>query len=211
MWPAARPPTSQTLPVNCSYNHKPGWILTSIILSEFILLFSAPFVDHFDHIKKVGGAEIIGFGGDYDGVTRWVQSFSRLIGAWVEQWALGGEMSLPDCPRVWRMCPRCPIWWPSCCGENGRMMKSEPLWEKISSASWGMLRRWGNHTRRLSPVCLWYDSEHKYPRAAVCLLAARPSWLCPQRGTALSFTFMPHSSNWAGCCTAPTVCGLSGV
>lgn len=26
--------------------------------------------DHFDHIKKVGGAEIIGFGGDYDGVTR---------------------------------------------------------------------------------------------------------------------------------------------
>ncbi|KAM9366977.1 dipeptidase 1 [Symphorus nematophorus] len=26
--------------------------------------------DHFDHIKKVAGAEIIGFGGDYDGVTR---------------------------------------------------------------------------------------------------------------------------------------------
>lgn len=26
--------------------------------------------DHFDHIKKVGGAGIIGFGGDYDGVTR---------------------------------------------------------------------------------------------------------------------------------------------
>ncbi|XP_072321175.1 dipeptidase 1 [Eucyclogobius newberryi] len=26
--------------------------------------------DHFDHIKKIGGAEIIGFGGDYDGVTR---------------------------------------------------------------------------------------------------------------------------------------------
>uniref|UniRef100_A0A3P9KYP8 Dipeptidase n=1 Tax=Oryzias latipes TaxID=8090 RepID=A0A3P9KYP8_ORYLA len=26
--------------------------------------------DHFDHIKKVGGAEIIGFGGDYDGVPR---------------------------------------------------------------------------------------------------------------------------------------------
>ncbi|XP_070704274.1 dipeptidase 1 [Pempheris klunzingeri] len=26
--------------------------------------------DHFDHIKKVGGADIIGFGGDYDGVTR---------------------------------------------------------------------------------------------------------------------------------------------
>ncbi|KAM4630479.1 dipeptidase 1 [Polymixia lowei] len=26
--------------------------------------------DHFDHIKKVAGASIIGFGGDYDGVTR---------------------------------------------------------------------------------------------------------------------------------------------
>ncbi|KAM4743691.1 dipeptidase 1 [Anableps anableps] len=26
--------------------------------------------DHFDHIKKVGGAGIVGFGGDYDGVTR---------------------------------------------------------------------------------------------------------------------------------------------
>ncbi|KAM9816821.1 dipeptidase 1 [Neosynchiropus ocellatus] len=26
--------------------------------------------DHFDYIKKVGGADIIGFGGDYDGVTR---------------------------------------------------------------------------------------------------------------------------------------------
>ncbi|XP_027870513.1 dipeptidase 1 [Xiphophorus couchianus] len=26
--------------------------------------------DHFDHIKKVGGAGIIGFGGDYDGVPR---------------------------------------------------------------------------------------------------------------------------------------------
>lgn len=26
--------------------------------------------DHFDHIKKVGGYEIVGFGGDYDGVTR---------------------------------------------------------------------------------------------------------------------------------------------
>ncbi|KAM3625135.1 uncharacterized protein V6R79_007389 [Siganus canaliculatus] len=26
--------------------------------------------DHFDHIKKIGGADIIGFGGDYDGVTR---------------------------------------------------------------------------------------------------------------------------------------------
>ncbi|KAM8894371.1 dipeptidase 1 [Spinachia spinachia] len=26
--------------------------------------------DHFDHIKTVGGAGIIGFGGDYDGVTR---------------------------------------------------------------------------------------------------------------------------------------------
>lgn len=26
--------------------------------------------DHFDHIKKVGGAEIVGFGGDYDGVGR---------------------------------------------------------------------------------------------------------------------------------------------
>ncbi|XP_041844423.1 dipeptidase 1 [Melanotaenia boesemani] len=26
--------------------------------------------DHFDHIKEVGGAGIVGFGGDYDGVTR---------------------------------------------------------------------------------------------------------------------------------------------
>ncbi|KAM6942576.1 dipeptidase 1 [Xenentodon cancila] len=26
--------------------------------------------DHFDHIKKVGGAGIVGFGGDYDGVAR---------------------------------------------------------------------------------------------------------------------------------------------
>lgn len=26
--------------------------------------------DHFDHIKKVAGADFIGFGGDYDGVTR---------------------------------------------------------------------------------------------------------------------------------------------
>nr|XP_046245537.1 dipeptidase 1 isoform X2 [Scatophagus argus]XP_046245545.1 dipeptidase 1 isoform X2 [Scatophagus argus]XP_046245554.1 dipeptidase 1 isoform X2 [Scatophagus argus] len=26
--------------------------------------------DHFDHIKKVAGVDIIGFGGDYDGVTR---------------------------------------------------------------------------------------------------------------------------------------------
>ncbi|KAF4082864.1 hypothetical protein AMELA_G00133310 [Ameiurus melas] len=26
--------------------------------------------DHFDHIKKVAGASIVGFGGDYDGVTR---------------------------------------------------------------------------------------------------------------------------------------------
>lgn len=29
-------------------------------------------VDHFDHIKKVAGAGVIGFGGDYDGVTRLV-------------------------------------------------------------------------------------------------------------------------------------------
>uniref|UniRef100_A0A8C6S7L8 Dipeptidase n=1 Tax=Neogobius melanostomus TaxID=47308 RepID=A0A8C6S7L8_9GOBI len=26
--------------------------------------------NHFDHIKKIGGPEIVGFGGDYDGVTR---------------------------------------------------------------------------------------------------------------------------------------------
>lgn len=30
----------------------------------------ADVANHFDHIKKVGGSEIIGFGGDYDGVTR---------------------------------------------------------------------------------------------------------------------------------------------
>lgn len=29
--------------------------------------------DHFDHIKKVAGADIVGFGGDYDGVTRMPQ------------------------------------------------------------------------------------------------------------------------------------------
>uniref|UniRef100_A0A8C6WEP5 Dipeptidase n=1 Tax=Neogobius melanostomus TaxID=47308 RepID=A0A8C6WEP5_9GOBI len=28
--------------------------------------------NHFDHIKKIGGPEIVGFGGDYDGVTRCV-------------------------------------------------------------------------------------------------------------------------------------------
>lgn len=33
-------------------------------------MFTAFVIDHFDHIKKVAGAEIIGFGGDYDGVTR---------------------------------------------------------------------------------------------------------------------------------------------
>lgn len=42
---------------------KAGWSLTFISRSFF-------HADHFDHIKKVGGAEIIGFGGDYDGVPR---------------------------------------------------------------------------------------------------------------------------------------------
>ncbi|CAF94449.1 unnamed protein product, partial [Tetraodon nigroviridis] len=31
---------------------------------------AALLTDHFDYIKKVAGAEIVGFGGDYDGVTR---------------------------------------------------------------------------------------------------------------------------------------------
>lgn len=26
--------------------------------------------DHMDHVKKVAGAQSVGFGGDYDGVTR---------------------------------------------------------------------------------------------------------------------------------------------
>lgn len=26
--------------------------------------------DHLDHIKKVAGPQAVGFGGDYDGVTR---------------------------------------------------------------------------------------------------------------------------------------------
>lgn len=42
--------------------------------THFIPVFTAVLIDHFDHIKKVAGAEIIGFGGDYDGVTRWVQN-----------------------------------------------------------------------------------------------------------------------------------------
>lgn len=29
-----------------------------------------PHKDHFDYIKKVAGSSIVGFGGDYDGVTR---------------------------------------------------------------------------------------------------------------------------------------------
>lgn len=33
-------------------------------------MFTAIVIDHFDHIKKTGGADIVGFGGDYDGVTR---------------------------------------------------------------------------------------------------------------------------------------------
>lgn len=34
------------------------------------LHFSIWHTDHFDHIKKVAGSSIIGFGGDYDGVPR---------------------------------------------------------------------------------------------------------------------------------------------
>lgn len=35
--------------------------------------------DHFDHLLKEGGPTIIGFGGDYDGVTRWVQLARRRL------------------------------------------------------------------------------------------------------------------------------------
>uniref|UniRef100_A0A3B4AIM8 Dipeptidase n=1 Tax=Periophthalmus magnuspinnatus TaxID=409849 RepID=A0A3B4AIM8_9GOBI len=61
-------------------NHKrnvPDHILTKVVIQTsrgykafyFLTLFVF-FLDHFDHIKKVGGPEIVGFGGDYDGVTR---------------------------------------------------------------------------------------------------------------------------------------------
>lgn len=36
--------------------------------------------DHFDHIKKVAGADIIGFGGDYDGVPRVPEGFGCVQG-----------------------------------------------------------------------------------------------------------------------------------
>lgn len=45
---------------------------------QFSFMFTAFVKDHFDHIKKVGGAGIIGFGGDYDGVTRWDQNIQAL-------------------------------------------------------------------------------------------------------------------------------------
>ena len=32
--------------------------------------------DHFDYIKKLAGPSIIGFGGDYDGVTRQVETLT---------------------------------------------------------------------------------------------------------------------------------------
>lgn len=41
-------------------------------ITPLIVTFTIFIADHFDHIKKVGGAGIIGFGGDYDGVTRCV-------------------------------------------------------------------------------------------------------------------------------------------
>lgn len=47
----------------------------------FILMFTASIIAHFDHIKKVAGADIIGFGGDYDGVTRWVQNIQMMTWA----------------------------------------------------------------------------------------------------------------------------------
>lgn len=43
-------------------------------------IFSLTFAtDHFDHLLKEGGPTIIGFGGDYDGVTRWVQLARRRL------------------------------------------------------------------------------------------------------------------------------------
>ena len=36
-------------------------------ISDECLILS---IDHFDHIRSVAGAGIIGFGGDYDGVGR---------------------------------------------------------------------------------------------------------------------------------------------
>lgn len=45
----------------------------TLVFFHLFFPFTAFIVDHFDHIKKVGGAGIVGFGGDYDGVIRWVQ------------------------------------------------------------------------------------------------------------------------------------------
>lgn len=44
--------------------------LHAFLAPAFPLTIAALLTDHFDYIKKVAGAEIIGFGGDYDGVTR---------------------------------------------------------------------------------------------------------------------------------------------
>lgn len=45
-----------------TYNNK--------IISKWFMHFLPWHADHFDYIKKVAGASIIGFGGDYDGVGR---------------------------------------------------------------------------------------------------------------------------------------------
>lgn len=45
-------------------------MLLSAVSIHFMLMFTSFTLDHFEHIKKVAGAEIVGFGGDYDGVTR---------------------------------------------------------------------------------------------------------------------------------------------
>lgn len=47
----------------------PNTLKTASTLSR-LLTIAALLTDHFDYIKNLAGAEIIGFGGDYDGVTR---------------------------------------------------------------------------------------------------------------------------------------------
>ncbi|KAJ3593885.1 hypothetical protein NHX12_006218 [Muraenolepis orangiensis] len=79
--------------------------------------------DHFDYIKRVAGPSIIGFGGDYDGVSRQVETLSTY-----ETWfSIKPSVNVSVCmcmcmcmclcagyQQGWRMCPRCPCWWRSC-------------------------------------------------------------------------------------------------
>lgn len=82
-WPAVKLPISQMLQVSDAYcllfHLVKNWQWTAFytpdspppLLMNFFFFLNVT-VDHFDHIKKVAGAGVIGFGGDYDGVTRLV-------------------------------------------------------------------------------------------------------------------------------------------